>query len=1139
LIDPALFRRAAIGELIFRGPVADPLVLEVLERTRSWLCPRWIHSQGTWSEKTLEALLADTLLQSVRCVVFNGTGLGNRLARLLAKSESLAAVDRLNLGSNGITSAGASALAQAPFMAGLESLSLESNAVHVDGVRALMTLPRLAKLDLSGNPVGDAGAAAIAEAPSARALRWLWLVRSEIGATGVRRLAQTAALRHLERLALSHNPIDREDGEALAVSPYLPPGMTLHLDAASLGLSWEKFMDGPVVVDEGWSPEPPKRLSKRFNLVLGRGDEMNYVMGPFSIEFCGDEARSGARTPQRNELDDAWRVVRIAIKDGLRPNRDKPFVSEASYTMLFFCEVPEAWLAQGVLVPERENAILEQIFELLYGKGWREGNADGSCYVVLDTKLTVLDAAGVAEKPWLQKMEGYRNWKCLRFDEDGAFEALACEAFEPRTTSGNRTPDADTADTAEGAPTVVRERVHPVTVLTPASVPVVKLTTGVAAPELAYRPAPRNLVRGLALKGHTAFVQALAFAPDGAILVTGSEDGTVRLWNVATRDCMAVKRDHAAAVNCVSFTRDNLMLTASDDATVKVWSLPQFEVVQTLKGHTGYVSEAHAAGRGRALSSGDDGTLRLWDLATGECLKAMEHGEWPSAMHVAPDGKRAVACSAFFNVMKMWDLESGQVERVLTDAGGVRNKLGEIVPADNTSGVGHRSSARHILFSADGSTFATSRDEVILWDAETGAELRRVDGDGWWIRGFAFVPGTSQVFAAGMDAVRVFDLEARAIVAEATWAHDGDVHGVAVSPDGRWGASGSGDGTVGLWDMTALVASGRPDRHLSSPRSVAVSDDGRRALTSGADRSARLWDLEGDTNRAIRYDDGLFVGPVTFTPDGRLALVMTEQGVLRAYDATTGALHGENRREGGYSPFLKYCFLRDGSLLAGSASGPLVRWFLDSGVSFRTFDGEAGQVVGMAVDEAEDLGVTVEFGSGGFRLVVRYWSLDRMKLTREIEVDLQAYGTDVVITQDRVVIPTSIGVVLVLDRQGQLQCAVRAADTAIPDASLLADGRVGLGGPQPMLYDPVAGTILARLPLGAKQTAKTIRGTTRALVLDPATGVALLDYGAGTLSSFVSFPMEWVEASSNRRWAIGYSKSEELLGMPIVLRLPD
>ena len=800
------------------------------------------------------------------------------------------------------------------------------------------------------------------------------------------------------------------------------------------------------------------------------------------------------------------RVVRIELRDALAFPASG-VVSPAPYVCVVFARVPESWLDGDTLPADRVETFLGQ----MYGKAWRNGNDDGSQYVVLDLRLAVLASHEERQRPWLgaDSADGIHKFWFWRVAADGRIEGVKPAELGEGDSAGTETyPRSLSWHELASAP--------------PAFVPT-------------FEPPAATLVRPHALEGHKKFVQALVFTPDGT-LVSGSEDGTLRVWDVVTRRCVAVKSDHRSAVNCLSLTPDGMLLSGSDDATVKVWALPRFEVVRTLEGHRGFVSEVHPAGRGRVVSSSEDGTLRLWDLSTGACLKEMAHGEWPHSMHVSPDGRRAVACSAYYNVMKVWNLESGESERVLVDAGGQLNVLGERVPAENTTGIGHRKPAKHILFAPDGGTFLSSSEELILWDATSGSERFRIASDGWPIGGFAFVPGTPRVFAAGHETVRLFDLDAGAVVAEAPWAH-GNLRNVAVSPDGHWGASGSEDGAVGLWDLAALAAAGRPERHLGRPRALAVSDDGRRALTSGADRTARLWDLERGTNIAFRYEEGLFVEPVALTPDGRRALVMTEQGVLRAYDTETGEARGEARSELRYTKFIQHRFLSGDRLLVGSVGGPLAIWPLDPLGPGEPFDGDGGHVVALAVDETTDLVVSSEFGSGDFQLRIKFWSLSGRRLTREVQLDLYAYGTDVLLLGDCVVVPTSTGSVVVLDREGRRRHSVAVADNGIPNATALANGRVGLGGATPMVFDPVSGTVDVIITLQPKQSARAIRGEPRALVEDPNAGLALLDYEALSLSPFTPLPEPWlIEMSGNRNWVVAASSREDLVGAPLVLR---
>jgi len=724
-------------------------------------------------------------------------------------------------------------------------------------------------------------------------------------------------------------------------------------------------------------------------------------------------------------------------------------------------------------------------------------------------------------------------------------------------------------------------------------VPAVPLATaGEPGLDIVFQPpdALRPLAEPLhVLDGHTQFVQALAFSPDGAWLATGSEDGTLRIWDVrGDFACTHVASDHDSAINCVAFTADGKqLLTASDDHTVKLWSVPAFEFVATLHGHSDFVSKVCPAGPGRAVSSGRDGTLRVWDLETAEQLAVMEHGNWVTALAASRDGRFAIA-SSDRNVMRIWDLANARVERVLLDASA--NYIGEVmgmqVAADNTSGLGHRHAPKQILYGPGDATFLSCEDDLVEWDAATAAELGRSEADGWTLAGVAYIPDRASllrahaepverafveqlerggggdvravygdwleergrlaeansvrrhgafryVFAGTNDAVHVIDLGLRAIVAQAAWPH-GDVHNVAVSPDGRLAASGSHEGVVGIWDIDALLHAGLPDRHLATPVELAVSQDGI-ALSGTSDRTVRLWNRDG-ANRRLPPTDGQFA-TLAFTPDGQIALVMNDTGVLQTYDARTGAARGTARRsEGRYGPFSRRAFLRDGRMLVGSTSGPLALWTIDPPAAPELFEGDAGQVTALAVDEDRDLVATAQHASRNDPLRIALWSLARRAPIHELVFQPPGshYGCSIAIVEVagdvRIVVGTSEGGLVVLDRAGAVVHALQLAGYLFKMLPL-RDGVVAVGADQPWLVDVAAGRALAQVRAAGMQW-HPIAGTSRAVVGTP-DGAALFDFA--TLRGSAPIPgVSPVETSPDGAFVV--ARRDDDIGMPTLLR---
>ena len=317
-----------------------------------------------------------------------------------------------------------------------------------------------------------------------------------------------------------------------------------------------------------------------------------------------------------------------------------------------------------------------------------------------------------------------------------------------------------------------------------------------AQPETPSEQTEPLAVRERKLTGHKDWVGGVAVSPDGTWAASGSDDKTVKIWDLETGKCRATLIGHASNVNAVAVTLDGMrVLSCSDDNSVRIWDPHLGQELAKLEGHTKWVLSVVALQDNvRALSGGFDKTLKLWDLDSGKCLKTIECGTDGNddifTCAVNQTGTHALSGHRDGQI-RLWNLGAGECIATLK---------------------GHSKIVESIQITPDGRFAVSGSDDktVKVWDLEAGTCVGTFEGHQSQVQSVAISFDGTLIASAGFidHSVRLWDWESGAClqVIEVEVKGDSTPISIAFSPNGSRLVIGTTRGSIYLYHLTGVSA---------------------------------------------------------------------------------------------------------------------------------------------------------------------------------------------------------------------------------------------------------------------------------------------------------------------------------------------
>jgi WD40 repeat protein len=370
------------------------------------------------------------------------------------------------------------------------------------------------------------------------------------------------------------------------------------------------------------------------------------------------------------------------------------------------------------------------------------------------------------------------------------------------------------------------------------------------------------------------WVNAVAFSDDERWLVTGGNDGRTRVWLVgqwANRP-VADLLGHRGGVRSASFQPGDQwrLVTASDDGTARVWQLPTRTI---MSGSYDWILDASYSPDGRHIVTVEESEIiRIYD-AQGNLERTWDGysvGRPMSSARFTPDGDKVVLVSgqSYAPWVWNWRADTDPVQLTTSDRLLIR-----------------------VAVSPDGKTAAAGDEinRVIVWDLASGQIVRRLTGgaENHYVSQTAYVPGSALIAAASTDGtVRLWgaaDTPVRVIGAPGSPA----LRSMAVANDGRVLVTVSADHELRLWRLSDGKLLTKIDGPNSTISGVALNADASMVAAGAADGAVHVWAADDGHKITVLRRHGDAVNTVEFTPDGRGFLTASDDITAAIFPCTT------------------------------------------------------------------------------------------------------------------------------------------------------------------------------------------------------------------------------------------------------------
>lgn len=336
------------------------------------------------------------------------------------------------------------------------------------------------------------------------------------------------------------------------------------------------------------------------------------------------------------------------------------------------------------------------------------------------------------------------------------------------------------------------------------------------------------------LSGHSNWVLCVSYSPCGTMIATGSMDNTVRLWDAELgKPIGGSLTGHSKWITSITWEPLHLvkegdkprLASSSKDGTIKVWDSSTRNCVYTMSGHTNSVSCVKWSGSNIIYSVSHDKTIRVWDMkAGGKCMQVLKsHSHWVNHLSISTE-----------YVLRRGGFDYNSTRSTAKKSSPEELRKNALAQYEKVAKVGGSINERIVTASDDFTMF--------LWEPlKSNKPICRMTGHQKLVNFVSFSPDGRYIVSCAFDnSAKIWDGLKGTFIGTFR-GHVAPVYQCAWSADSRLLVTCSKDTTLKVWDVRTRKLSVDLPGHSDEVYAVDWSLDGKRVASGGKDKMLRLW----------------------------------------------------------------------------------------------------------------------------------------------------------------------------------------------------------------------------------------------------------------------------------------------------------